>query len=232
MQETTMKNRQTIHRRILRTLGTLVVAVTAHTATAQAIFTTVSGSQNWNVDTNWSTNPDPFPNAAGVSVRFNNPADNQTVLLNVPVTVGEIQWRHTSRNVNLSPGTAGTLTLNNNGSGVSISTTSRSAEMSSLLPVAFAEDATFTLGNSLTILGVVSAAGRALFKEGSSTLVLANAANTIGSIVVNEGALHVATGTANGGAVVTLKEGTGLRASENINYSGNTVIKGNLDFRT
>ena len=80
---------------------------------------TTGGS--WSVASNWSTNPAPAPNGAGLTANLLGAlAASDTVTLDVPVTLGTLNFSNTASYTVGATGGTNSLTLDNSGSGATI----------------------------------------------------------------------------------------------------------------
>src|SRR6187455_2815597 len=75
-------------------------------------FVPTTGSQFWNVNSNWDSNPNPFPNASGAATILPAPTGDLTIDLGQSITVGSLTVnKSTTSNFNTTVGVGTTNTL-------------------------------------------------------------------------------------------------------------------------
>ena len=146
----------------------------------------LNGSGNWNTPANWSPG---VPNAPSATALLD---DNGgiitgpvTATLDVPVTLGTLQFDHTSA---YTVAGANALTFNNAGNGAVLNVLSGSHVITA--PVTMAESLTASVGSgaSLDLSGTLSSSGSQLVKNGSGNLLLSgNISGYTAVTTINEG---------------------------------------------
>lgn len=167
------------------------------------IFTPTSGTQSWNVNSNWSTGT--FPNGVGASATFTSPASNELVNLNQAITVGTITVTNNGTSIlTIQNGTAGnlifdaagtgpaTLTLNGTNSVTNNVVVSASVSLTDSLTVTN-NNVAGTGSGTLTFTGTLLGSG-GFTKDGLGRTSFTNATKAYtGATVINQGRLRVTT---------------------------------------
>jgi fibronectin-binding autotransporter adhesin len=189
-------------------------------ALSQSVFIPPSGTQSWNVATNWT--PASVPNAVGAAAAFNSPTAAQTVNLAAAITAGSIAFTNNGAAVlTLANGTGGSLTMDQDGGGpgeatiVVNGTSATTNHLSISASVVLTDDLRVTVNNT-----AVSTAGAATFtgaitgggdfiKDGPGRLSMTSLAKAYtGATIINQGRLRfTATGVANATSGITVNSG-------------------------
>ena len=150
---------------------------------------TTGGS--WSVAGNWSTNPVPAPNGAGSTANLLGAlAASDTITLDVPVTIGTLNINNTASYTIGATGGTNSLTLDNSGSGATITLLAGSHAIQA--PVVLNSPTTVTVTDvtqSLTVGGSIGGTG-SLLMTGPGTLVL-TASNSFGGTTLSGGTLQI-----------------------------------------
>ena len=173
---------------------------------------------NWSYQTHWSI----VPNAAGEIAAFGYESSYTKVNLDVPETIGGIQFNNTN-----SFGIIGnqTLTLNNNGNGASITVLNGSLN-SVAVPLSLSENLAVNAssGAVVTLAGAISGAA-SLSMGGSGTLVLSNANTYSKGMTINGGTVKLGNSLALGSAATnTIGAGTLDLNGQTLNSTPTSVI--------
>jgi fibronectin-binding autotransporter adhesin len=164
----------------------------------------IQGSGNWSAGTNWSSGSQ--PNGVGAAALLNESNSGAVAItLDVPVTLGSLQFATSTTSYALS---GGTLTFNNGGGSSSVTVLSGTHSIGSTVVVSGGNlDIAASSSSLLTISGNVSDDGlrRSLIVggDGTATLVLSGNNTYGGSTIVNAGTLDVDTSS-------SLPDGSGL----------------------
>lgn len=97
----------------LRFAFALAIVGLIHSGTWAQTFIPTSGNPFWNVNSNWSSDPNPFPNGSGVAAVIPAPTAALTVDLGQSITVGSLDINKSSGNftTTIGVGTTNTLTF-------------------------------------------------------------------------------------------------------------------------
>lgn len=200
---------------------------------------TATGSYDWNDTANW--NPATIPDSTGyLANKNNNLAGNQTVSLNIPVTLGELAVGDSggAETTTLQKGAGGSLVFDQTENETAYLT--RTADGTGT--VTFAGDLDISLADNLTvrlaggsasssmvISGVIAGTGKALTKEGSGlTLSLAGANTYSGGTRISGGILSLANSLAIGNSTLdTLNSVTGT-ATDGLRTTATSLTLGGL----
>ena len=167
---------------------------------------TNNANGNWTTGANWNSNPN-FPNAAGQVAILGFGSSLITVNLNASETVGGVSF--TNNNSFVITNAANVLTLNNSGSGATISVAAGTAN--SIATGVSLNDATTvgtSAGASLTIPGSVSG-GSALTKTGNGVLTLSGSNNGYSGVTtLGGGTLVLGSTNAIGSGTFTISGGS------------------------
>jgi autotransporter-associated beta strand protein len=151
--------------------------------------TWASGSGSWSSAANWAVSS--IGSQAGEAVNFvNSNSAAATVTLDGNWTIGAINFNSTN-GYTLSPGTGGTLTLNNGSGSAAINVASGNHGITA--PIALASSAVIDVsgaGNSIAISGAISGTG-GLTLTGSGTAAFSGANSYSGATAVNSGELQI-----------------------------------------
>ena len=170
---------------------------------------------SWSQQLNWLGG---VPNAAGAEVNFwRTLTANRTITLDGSKTVGKLTF-DSPYSYTISPGTGGSLVLNNSSSAATLTSNQGSHTISTGVQLASNLNAAINAG-TITITGAVSGAG-GLTKSGVGTLALTGANSYAGNTTVQAGELSLANRGLADSADVFLSTGATLE----LNFSGNPDI--------
>ena len=209
---------------MLKRFGLLLACVVLLGPEARAqTFTPTSGTQSWNVNSNWSTGT--FPNGVGASATFISPTSNEIVELNQAITVGTTTVTNNSTNIlTIQNGTAGSLifdatgtgpaAFNVNGTSITANFVVISAGVTLVDSLTLTNDATpggSSNGAAVSFSGGVTGSG-GFTKEGLGRAAFTVVAKTYtGATLINAGRLRVtALGAMTGTSSVSVNSGGSL----------------------
>jgi autotransporter-associated beta strand protein len=128
--------------------GQLVLHITFSGTTVAGTWTNTAASGSWAAAANWDSNPK-LPHTAGDLATFGNGASLTTVTLDGSKSVGAITFNN-NNSYQITPGSGGTLTLDNNGAGASLYATEGTANQIQT-PVALNDNVTVGVSGSKTL---------------------------------------------------------------------------------
>jgi len=225
--------------------GTSTVAVTG-TVYSGLMNWTSSSSGNWNTDGNWTDSTASAVHAApgldagythSDTATFGSTSGAVAVHLNgqSPSLAGITFNSSNSYTIDNTGG--GTLTLSGGGSGVTITDSSGSHEISA--PIVLADNLTGTVTNSgdmLTLSGIISGSGESLTKAGAGTLTLTGSNTYSGGTTVSAGVLKISSANALGTGGLVLAGGSLDSGSSSITlvstpqtWNNDLVFQGSAD---
>ncbi len=175
-------------------INTLVKVQLTATGTLASWANTGSGTQDWTVGANWTTNPT-VPNAVGDVARFLGAATGATTVeLNGSKTVGAVFFNN-ANSYTIAQGSGGSLVFDVGGSGAGITNQSGSHGISA--PITIADTGGLVInglvGTTTTISGAITGTS-GITKSGTGTLILSSASNNYGNTTVNSGTLEFVSG--------------------------------------
>jgi autotransporter-associated beta strand protein len=185
---------------------------------------TAAGAFDWNNPANWTPNTG-FPNAAGDVANINAAlAGNETINLNIPITVGTI-------NIGASSGTS-TFTVAANGGALTLSdpvsaSIGKTAGGADQISAGLTLSSNLNVANSavapLALGGVIASTGRTVAinpaaQTGEVDFTAASALNT-GNISVGGGTLGINTNTLNSNRTITIAAGAVVASSGTLNLN-------------
>ena len=155
-------------------------------------------SANWNSNLNWASSP--YPNAAGLTVYFGSGSQQNIAFGNNQFTVGALVFNNTTAQYNVGSDGAGSLKLDNNGTGPSVTVQSGAAAASISTNLVLADSSMSTQfniagGASLYVYGPITEAtnlGQPITLSGGGTLELDGNNLYTGGTTVSGGTLNVA----------------------------------------
>ncbi len=159
----------------------------AVTFTLVTVWNNVSGNCNWSNSANW--NPNTPPDAVGAVAEFSN-AQNLTVTVDSPVTVGTLLFANSAHSFTLLGSGGNSITMSSLSGEAAITVNSGTHEISA--PITLASDTTVTVvsaTDALTLSSGISGAG-GLTLEGSGALFLSGDNNYDGDTTVDSGTLY------------------------------------------
>ncbi len=184
------------------TSNTAVIATPAPPPVGSMWIPTAAGSYSWNTATNW--NPATIPNSMGYVARINsNITGNQTVNIDIPVTLGELALGDSSGNqtTTLQRGTNGSITFDQFDNATSFITRTAggtgNVSIASNTNIILNDNLTVrtsgtSSGSLLTISGIISGIGKNLTKDSANfTLALAGQNTYSGSTKIVAGILSL-----------------------------------------
>ena len=147
-----------------------------------------NGSDSWNAAGRWSAG---VPNGVGHTARFNTALGAAaTVTLDGGKTLGGLVFDSAANGYSITPGSGGTLTMDNNTNPASVQVLSGSHAISAPVNLTSNTTADIATGGALSISSAVDGPG-ALTKTGNGTLLLTNAAsNYAGGTLINAGTVE------------------------------------------
>jgi autotransporter-associated beta strand protein len=176
---------------------------------------------SWNQPLNWIGG---VPNATGAEVNFwRTLKANRTITLDGSKTLGKLTF-DSPFSYTISPGTGGSLVLNNSGSNATLTSNQGNHTLSTGVQLASNLSAAINTG-TFTISGVMSGAGD-LIKIGAGTLSLTGANSYSGNTLVSAGSLRISNPFLANTANVFLWSGATLQ----LNFTGSPDIIGSLFF--
>jgi autotransporter-associated beta strand protein len=201
-------------------------AVTLVARSEAQTFNFTTGTQSWNVNSNWT--PSGFPNATGASATFNSPTGTQTVNLSAAITVGSISITNNgSNNLTLANGTGGSLTMDAAGAGpatISYSgTNSGTNNVTISASVILTDSLTYTTSNvagtgvsTSTFTGTITGSG-GFTKAGPGRLSMTTVAKAYtGATVVDQGRFRMTSaGQLTGTSSILVNSGGSLYLDSN-----------------
>ena len=176
---------------------------------------------SWNQPLNWIGG---VPNATGAEVNFwRTLKANRTITLDGSKTLGKLTF-DSPFSYTISPGTGGSLVLNNSGSNATLTSNQGNHTLSTGVQLTSNLSAAINTG-TFTISGVVSGAGD-LIKIGAGMLSLTGANSYSGNTLVSAGSLRISNPFLANTADVFLWSGATLQ----LNFTGSPDIIGSLYF--
>jgi autotransporter-associated beta strand protein len=170
------------------TANTTVNAISAPPPPNSTWVPAAAGTYNWNNTANW--NPATIPNSTGYLANKNiNLTGNQTVNLNIPVTLGELAVGDSNgaETTTLQKGSSGSLVFDQTENETAYLTRTANGTgnvtFASDLNISLTDNLSVRLGggsasSSMLIAGVISGAGKTLTKDGNGLTLSLSGANT------------------------------------------------------
>jgi hypothetical protein len=179
----------------------------------------VNADGNWSDAGNWSGS---VPNAAGASAKFGSIIGApRTVTVDVPITVGKIEFENATNAYTLAGTNAVTL---NDAAGAAINVTSGSHAISA--PVSLLNNTTITVtqaADTLTMSGQTAATGVTITKAGAGALVVKNVRSD--GLAVNGGLVRViAGGTANDAGGTSVVKSLSIATGAQVDLTNNSLV--------
>ena len=176
------------------------------------------GGGSWNATGNWNLGSKPH-NPGDVAILGGSLAVAATVTLDAPQEAGGVVLSNSNSattGFTLSPGTSGSLTLDNSGAAAFLTVTSGSHAIMAPLLLADKLDATVAAGSSLTLSGGIgeNSPGLSLTENGGGVLILSGTDTYRGGTTIDAGTLILTSNSA-------LADGTSLTVG-----AGGTLIFG------
>jgi autotransporter-associated beta strand protein len=180
---------------------------------------------SWNTAGNWNLGGKP-QKAGDAAILGGSLALAATITLDGPQKVGGLIFANSNSattGYTLSPGTGGTLTLDNSGATAFLTVISGSHTITAPLTLADNLDAAVAAGASLTLSGGIgqNSPGLSLSEDGGGLLVLSGTNTYSGGTTVNAGTLFVASNTA-------LADGTSLTVGSESIFEPSAVAAPNV----
>ncbi len=185
----------------------------------------ISGA-NWSEGSNWTAFT---PSLAGHIGRFaDSPGDTGAIAINLDAdqTIAGLQFDSTARHYTIGSDSAKNLTLDNNGSASTISST---GTHTITVPVALNNNLNVAVtGGTLGLSGTLSGTGRSVTKTGAGSLTLASANTYTGGTTVSAGSVFVNNLTGSGTGTGSLSVSSGALIGGSGRISGSTTLFGQL----
>jgi len=228
------------YKHVKHLLGALALVATlqGQHAQAQAVYTynqNTATPQSWNSSTNWNPSSGTYPNNAGdVADVTNNVTASGTINLNGGVTLGILNIGDTddTNTFTIAAGTAGTLTMNNNGAGAQINQVAGSKGDTISAGIIIADSGGLALINSatnqnsaLTLSGSITGTGNLTTNDNSpASITVSGLINNSGVItVMGSGSAPITLFTGGIGSNVTAITNSGSQVSLSVTTNNLTV---------
>ena len=163
-----------------------------------------NGSDSWNAPSRWTP---VIPNGAGQTARFDTVLSGAaSVALDGNKTLGALVFDSASNGYTITPGSGGTLTLNNNASPASMQVVSGSHTIAAPVSLTSNTSVDVVTGGTLTISNSVGGAGT-LTKTGNGTLKLTGTSNYGSGTILQLGTVEFNSLAALGTGAITFNGG-------------------------
>ena len=203
----------------VRVAAMMAIATAASTPGLAQTYLPASGTDDWNVDANWSTLA--FPNGAGLIATFDAATGDRVVNLGQTITIGTLNLNNDASDFGTTIGGGadnlifrqnllgtGTATINNNGTGAAANVISAGVIQTAPMMDVFQNSTTGTLEIADPLGLQIS---KTMNKRGAGTLILSGD-NTdgglVGKINLLEGTLRISDGDSLGNASLNFVGGT------------------------